>query len=315
MNARTKRMGLALVMLCGALIMSIPTTASAEEPTLQSIVTEVSNAENSIQDIKIEYTCIRKPYGVDPNWQPSANERYPGWWKQETGVWQQKGDKIRLDRTYYKTTSATEQIEESTAYNGTNTKYIEPVTKSLTLGKVNSGRWHGFRKWFNPVLALSATGDTKLSSELANMDAEIQEGSYTINRVSCKLVKLYKKTPKGTILRSFNVYLDPSSNYAPIKVEEYWNNFQCLERTVEVKELTKVGDVYVPTKAICITYNRPHASQTSNAVTQQELTTTNIKVNQGISDSAFELSFAPGTKVWDDTIAIKYIVPELEPEP
>jgi len=311
MKTRTKLITMSLMILCIALLTS--STANAGD-SLQDIISAVSTSESAIDDIKIEYTCIRKPYGADPNWQPSANERYPGWWKQETGTWQQKGDKIRLDRTYYKTTSATTQVEESTTYDGTGTKHSESFAEILN-GLVTAGRWHGFRKWFNPVLALSATGDTKLGSELANMNAEIQEGSYTINRVSCKLVKLYKKTPKGTILRSFNVYLDPSSNYAPIKVEEYWNNFQCLERTVEVKELTKVGDVYVPTKAICITYNRPHASQTSNAVTQQELTTTNIKVNQGISDSAFELSFAPGTKVWDDTIAIKYIVPELEPEP
>ena len=142
------------------------------------------------------------------------------------------------------------------------------------------------------------------------MDAELQEGSFTINEVSCKLVKLYKKTPKGTILRSFNVYLDPSSNYAPIKIEKYWYNFQCLERVVEVEELTEVGGVYIPQKAVCVIYNRPHGSQTSNAVTQQELTVSSIELNQGIADSVFEPTFAPGTKVWDSTLEVKYTVPE-----
>ena len=313
MNARTKIMGLALVMLSGVLIMSIPATASAEEPTLQSIITQISNAENSIQDLKIEYTCIRKPYGskdrdLTPDEQ-AKKERYPGWYKEETGAWQQKGNKVRLDRTHYRSTSATKQIEESTVYNGTITKHSESQ-----LGLINSGRWHGLRTWFNPVLTLSATGDMKLSDELANMDAEFQEGSYTIDGVSCKLVKLYKKGNGGKLLRSFNVYLDPSSNYAPRKIEKYWYNFQCLERVVEVKELTKVGSVYVASKATCVTYDRPRGSKSSNPISEQELTVANIDVNQGIADSTFELSFRPGTKIWDDVVKIKYDIPVLEPE-
>lgn len=309
MYAKTKIMGLTLVMLCGAL-MSIPTTASAGEPTLQSIVTAVGNSESKIQDLKIEYTCIRKPYGVSKDWQPTGKEKYPGWWKQETGVLQQKGNKVRLDRTYYQTTSATTQLEKTLRYNGSTTSSSATKSHGANQGILSAGRSHGFRKWFNPILTLSATGDSKLSSELNRANTEFVAGTYDVGGVSCELVKLYNKTPKGTILRSFNVYLDPDSNYAPRKIEKYWYNFKCLERVVEVKEVTKVGDVYVPTKAVCVTYVRPHNSLSSNPVTIQELNVTNIGINDSIADTDFELSFGQGDRVWNSILELNYVLPD-----
>jgi hypothetical protein len=144
------------------------------------------------------------------------------------------------------------------------------------------------------------------------MGAELEKDPCTVDGVSCQAIRLYKRLPSGTVLRSFKVYLDPARDYAVIRVEKYWYEFQCLERTVDVEELATVKGVYVATKAKCTTYRRPDNSTTSQPLYEKVLTATNVQVNSGISDSAFALDFPVGTRVWDSTLQIVYQVPEPE---
>jgi hypothetical protein len=143
------------------------------------------------------------------------------------------------------------------------------------------------------------------------MDAEVVPGLVKSGEVDCQLVRLLVKTPKGTILRSFNVYLDPARGYAMIKAEKYWDNFVCLERVVEVTELTAFGGVYLPSRAKCTTYDRPDGKMpTSAAVSEQELTVTHTALNAGVGPSQFNLAFAPGVRVTDSTVGVTYTVSE-----
>ncbi len=293
---------ISLVVLCSALILSFSATAFAEDPTLQDIKASVANAENAIQDIKIEYTCVRSPLGEDS---AAKKLEHPGHYKPETGVYIKKGSKERLERSPYYARSTTERFEQTISCDGSVTRCLLDARgrKRALLG---GGRWHGLRKWFNPVLTFSANGDKKLSEELSTMDAQLVAGLHDVSGTSCRLVKLYKNTGGETPLRSFNVYLDPARNYALVKVEKYWYDFQCLERTVEIQEFTKIGNTYIPAKAKCVTYNRPHKSQTTIAVCEQELTVNSIKLNEGIEDSTFVLTFPYGTKIWDNTLRMSY---------
>ncbi len=308
---KTKLTAISLMMLCMSLVLSFAVTASAGDPTLANIASAVENTENAIQDLKIEYTCIRRPFGADENWQPSANERYPGWYKPETGVFIQKGNKIKLKRLLYPTTSATKQVEDIISYDGEITRH---QVHSPDIGLITSGRWHGLRRWFNPILTLSASGEKKLSQEIADVETELVAGLHNVNGKSCRLLKMYRKTATDTTLCSFNVYVDPNSGYAPVKIEKYIKDFQCLEQTVEIKEFTKSGNVYIPSKAKFVAYNLPRGSKVSVPVYEQELTVTNIDINEGVEDSVFDLTFAPGTRVWNGVAKFSFVVPKVEIE-
>jgi hypothetical protein len=306
----TKRALTITSVICGAVLAGLSSAAMADDVTLSTIITAVQTQESAIQDLKIEYTAVRKPYGVDENWTVEQETHYPGFYMPESGVLTLKGNKIKLARTYYDTTSRVDQVTETIVYNGANTRSLLHSGRGPDFGVVSAGRWHGLRRWFNPLLAMSASGDMGLSAELATRDTEIG-GLVTVNNVECRLVKLYKKTPSGAVLRSYKVYLDPARNYALIKAEKYWNNFVCLENVVEVTQLTHVGNVYVPTKATCVRYNRPSGkSPTSNAVDTAELTATAATLNAGVSDSVFDLAFEPGTKVRDSVLGFSYIIDE-----
>ena len=295
-----------ILVLCG-LMLNLSATASAAEPTLQDVITAAKNAENAVQNIKIEYSVVGNPLGQDSAAKKLAHpERY----KPATCVYFKKGNKERLEQVGYHASSPAEAARSTICYNGSITLYLE--SKDKNLGKVSAGRWHRLRTAFNPVSTFTIAGDKKLSEELSTMSAELVAGLHNVGGVSCRLVKVYKKTPKGTILRSYKAYLDPARNYAPVKVEKYWFNFLCLERTVETQQFTKVGSTYVASKAKCTVYNRPHKSSTSNAVLEIALTATSVKVNQGISDSTFELTFPPETRVWDDITRITYTIPTPE---
>lgn len=301
-----------LMILCGALLTS--STARAEGyVTREDVITAVKNAENAIQDLKIEYTCIRRPCGSKGRKltkdEQAKVDKYPGWYKQETGVLQQNGSKLRLDWTYYRS-SVTKPRQQSIAYDGSKTLRSESRPDSSVQGVLSAGRSHNFRRWFNPVLTLSATGDNKLSDELGSKDADLAVEDHDVKGAACRLIKLYKENRKGNIVRSFNVYLDPDKNYAIRKVEKYWDEFLCLEQTVEVEEFTKAGGVYVPSKAVCVTYNRPRGSLTSEPVYEQELNVTGITLNKGIEVSVFELKFKAGARVWNSILEIGYTVKE-----
>lgn len=304
MKLNAKKVGLTLATLCGALIMSFSAQVMAAEATLENIITSVKNNEKQIQDLKIEYTCVRKPFGVDESWSVD-NEKYPGFFMPETGVLTIQGDKVKLERTYYESTSTSKQLQETISYDGSTTASVSTTSWGKNLGVVSAGRSHRIRHRFNPVLALSATGDFELSEELTNMDAKLA-GTYEVDGVSCILVKLFKITDAGTVLRSYNVFLDTNRNYAPHKIEKYWYNFQCLEKVVEIKEFTKIGDAFVPSKITYTNHVRPRGSKTSKASTVQELNVTNISINESIDGSRFDLTFGPDTRVWDDILNLKY---------
>lgn len=310
---KTKFTAMSLMILCWGLVLSFSAAASADAPALAEIASNVESSESAIQDLKIEYTCLRIPYGSKGRKLTRAEkakmDKFPGWYKQETGVWIQKGDKIKLERTYYFSTSATVQITKTTCYDGFATKAREHSETRPDLGVISKGRSHSFRSWFNPLLTFSATGDKNLSRELGDIDTELVSGSHEVKGKSCQLVKVYKNKTPTSCLRSYKVYLDPKSNYAPVKIEKYWNNFRCLEQTVEVTELTKVDDVYIATKARYVNYDKPAHSDKSYPVSEQELTVTNVELNEGVADSEFELDFFPGTSVWNDILAIGYKIP------
>ncbi|MHC4154681.1 MAG: hypothetical protein ACYST6_07135 [Planctomycetota bacterium] len=276
-------------------------------PTLLRIIEAVKETEDRIKDLRIEYTCTRRPCGVQEDWTPSADEEYPGRYKLETGVWTQKGEKVRLNRTYFDPTSTTKQIYLSLAYNGADTKRLEDRPEGPDFGLISAGRSHKFRTRFNPLLSFAATGDKKLSEELTAMDAELADGLHDVSDAACNLVRLYKKSSSGKrILRTFNVYLDPHQNYAVRKVEKYWYDFLCPERTVEVKEFTTIDGVPLASKVACVTYQRPHRSDTSYPLFEQQLDITSIQLNQGIQDSEFEIAFGKNVKVWDDVFKLRY---------
>ncbi len=316
---KTKFTAMSLMILCWGLVLSLAVAASADAPNLAEIASAVENSESAIQDLKIEYTCLRIPYGSKGRKLTRAEkakmDKYPGWYKQETGVWIQKGDKIKLERTYNFSASENVQITKTTCYDGSVTKVREHSESRPDLGLISKGRSHSFRRWFNPLLTFSATGDKNLSQELGDIDTELVSGSHEVKGKSCQLVKVYKNKTPTSCLRSYKVYLDPKSNCAPVKIEKYWNNFRCLEQTVEVTELTKVGDIYLATKARCVRYNKPAGSDNSYPVGEQELTVTNIELNEGVDDSEFELNFLPGTRIWNDILAVGYKIPKETPKP
>lgn len=316
---KTKFTAMSLMILCWGLVLSFAAAAPADAPNLSAIASAAESSESAIQDLKIEYTCLRIPYdskGRDLTRAEKAKmDKFPGWYKQETGVWIQKGDKIKLERTYYFSASATDEITKTKCYDGSVTKAREHSETRPDLGVITKGRSHSFRRWFNPLLTFSATGDKNLSQELGDIDTELVSGSHEVKGKSCQLVKVYKNKTPASCLRSYKVYLDPKSNYAPVKIEKYWNNFRCLEHTVEVTELTKVDDIYIATKARCVRYNKPSGSDKSYPVGEQELTVTNVEFNEGVADSEFELEFFPGTRVWNAILELGYIVPGENPEP
>ncbi len=316
---KTKFTAMSLMILCWGLVLSLAVAASADATNLAEIASAAESSESAIQDLKIEYTCLRIPYGSKGRKLTRAEkakmDKFPGWYKQETGVWIQKGDKIKLERTYYFSTSETIQITKTKCYDGSVTKAREHSESRPDLGSITKGRSHSFRVWFNPLLTFSATGDKNLSQELGDIDTELVSGSHKVNGKSCQLVKVYKNKTPTSCLRSYKVYLDPKSNYAPVKVEKYWDNFRCLEHTVEATELTKVGDIYVATKARYVNYNKPAGSDKSYPVSEQELIVTKVELNEGVADSEFELKFFPGTRVWNAILELGYIVPEENPEP
>lgn len=316
---KAKFTAMSLMILCCGLVLSLAAAAPADAPNLAAIASAAESSESAIQDLKIEYTCLRIPYGSKgrnlTRAEKAKMDKYPGWYKQETGVWIQKGDMIKLERTYYFSTSRTDEITKTMCYDGSVTKTREHSETRPDLGVISKGRSHSFRRWFNPLLTLSATGDKNLSVELGDIDTELVSGSHEVKGKSCQLVKVYKNKTPTSCLRSYKVYLDPKSDYAPIKIEKYWNNFRCLEQTVEVTELTEVGDVYLASKARCVRYNKPSGSDKSYPVGELELTVTNIELNEGVDDSEFELTFLPGTKVWNDILAVGYKIPEETPKP
>lgn len=316
---KTKFTAMSLMILCWGLVLSLAVAASADAPNLVSIASSVESSESTIQDLKIEYTCLRIPYGSKgrdlTRAEKAKMDKYPGWYKQETGVWIQKGDKIKLERNYYFSASETDEITKTMCYDGLVTKAREHSETRPDLGVISKGRSHSFRRWFNPLLTFSATGDKNLSQELGDIDTELVSGSHEVKGKSCQLVKVYKNKTPTSCLRSYKVYLDPKSNYAPVKIEKYWNNFRCLEQTVEVTELTKVGNIYLATKALYVNYNKPSRSDKSYPVSEQELTVTNIELNEGVADSEFELTFYPGTRVWNDIVAVGYKIPQEIPKP
>ena len=297
---------------------SLSSTVKPTDSTLQEIINVVKKTEDAIKDLSIEYTCVRIPYGskgrdLTPEEQAKM-DKYPGWYKPETGTWRIKGDKIMLDRTFYHSQSDAKPLRHSISYDGKNTHILTEGLDGSSPGLISPERSHNFRTFFNPIRTLTATGDKKLSGELSSMDAELASGDYEVGGVPCKMVKLYQRHPnkKDFILRTYRLYLDPKVNYAPRKTERYWYDFECLENTVEVKEFTTVNGINVPSKAICISYNRPDVTKDSIPVSEQELNATGIKVNQdgGIADSVFDLKFAVGTKVWDERFEVNYTIKE-----
>ena len=298
----------ALAVLPGVAILASPRSAPASGPTLQSITTAVTDAEKAIQDIRIEFSCVATPLGEDSD---AIKAKYPGRYKPATGVYTKKGDKERLEYLTYAPSSDTDKVPRTIVHDGSNTKLLTEKPDDRKVAKVSAGRWHALRSSFylNPVLTVSANGDKPLSAELATMDAELVDGTHDVGEISCRLVKLYKKSAKGTILRSFKVYLDPASGYAPVKVETYWYNFLCLERTIEVLETSTVNGVRVATTAKLTSYARPHKSKTSFPLYEKVLTATDVQVNQGVADSTFTLTFPPGTRVWDSTLELIYEIP------
>jgi len=282
------------------------------DPELRKIIEAVRKFEDSIKDLRIEYTCLRKRWPeLTPEMRDLVDKWHPGWFKPETGVWTQKGDKVRLDWNFYRT-SEDQPWQESIAYNGSLTfqSSSEPGQPEPDHGLICAGRWHGIRKWFNPVLTLSATGDKKLSGDLLRPETALEFGDYDINGDSCKLIKLYTTNNKGRIVRSFNVYLDPKRDYTIRKVEKYWDDFLCLEQTVEIKEFIEFEGIELPAKAVCVNYVRPRASDTSYPTCEQQLIATDVKVNQGIDDSAFDIRFKVGTIVSNDMLGQAYTITE-----
>jgi len=311
LTRKTISAGMGLLTLCGVAILALPRTTLAEGPTLQDITAAVTKAESAVQDLRIEFTCVGKPLGQDSE---SLMSMYPGNCKPSTCVYVKKGDKERLDKLSYEPTSETEQRNATISFGGTRTHALRQIGADQHIGQVMEGRWHAMRSvdYLNPTLTRSAQGDLPLSKELSTMGAELEKDPCTVDGVSCQAIRLYKRLPSGTVLRSFKVYLDPARDYAVIRVEKYWYEFQCLERTVDVEELATVKGVYVATKAKCTTYRRPDNSTTSQPLYEKVLTATNVQVNSGISDSAFALDFPVGTRVWDSTLQIVYQVPEPE---
>jgi hypothetical protein len=292
------------VLLVVMMVASIPTVFASEQD-LAGIVTAVQASESRIQDMSIEYTCIRKPFGRSD----VPNDGYPGWWKQQSGTLTVKGDKVKLERSYFDSVTA-KPLKQVLAYGGALTLNSCTTADSNDIGCCAEGRTHNFSSWFNPILALSVTGGKSFSAELLQMDAVLKPETANVNGVTCQVIELYRKTAKGTNLRSFKVYVDPSKDWAIRKVEKYWNNFKCLEKVMEIKEYTTTGGVLIPSKATYIEYERPHGKKTSTPVVEQELQVTNIKLNQQVPDSAFAVVFSPGTKVWNDILRMSYVIPD-----
>jgi outer membrane lipoprotein-sorting protein len=285
------------VVLAGVIFIGTPMMASGA-PTIEEIATAVKNAEDSVQDLTIEYTAVRRPYGSKGRDLTAAEQKrvnkYPGKYKASTGVFKIKGDKIRLDRTLYRSTSTTKTITDTIAYDGQTT-----VSQSTRIdnGLVTAGLWHGFRAFINPWRALTVRGVMKLSEELKNMGANILPDLEEVNGTSCRVVKLYRKVG-ATVRRSYKAYLDPARNYAVVRVEEYWYDFEELSSVMQVNSFTRVNSLYIPEKALVVRYHKsngkPHL--------EYEMEVTNISSNQNVSDSVFSPNFPVGTRVWHEAL-------------
>ncbi len=296
-----------------ALVLAIAASSAMAADGLKSIVSKIDAAEKGINNLTIEYSCVRTPCKGPRGLTPEVTQtvvKYPGFFFTETGVYVQKGNHVRLDRTYRDAVSTDQQITETIAFNGQSTRTLQdtPRAKVAKQGVVSAGRWHGLRNFFNPVLMLSATGDQKLHKELSSMGAELVPELEAVDGVPCQVVKLYKKAPSGAVLRSFKVYLDPAQDYAMVKAEKYWFNFQCLERAVQIREFTQAGNSRIPSKASCITYIRDSKSKTSYPAYEQVLTATVVDKDKKVDDAAFNLNYTKGVRVWDDIVKMGYMV-------
>jgi hypothetical protein len=311
MKSKTR---LLIAMLCGVIFAS--SSAFAEETvTLDQIVKAVRQNETQLKDCQISYTTTCKPYNADSRQLTKAEvdkmARYPGHYLPEEGVLKIKGEQIKLVCYPYMATSKVKKGEHILAYDG---DIVRGETKEDKTGVVAKGRTHMFRFSFNPLLVYSATGDMSLSEELQTMKAELVAGLIDVDKTPCQVVKLYKMADNNFIVRSFKVYLDPARNFSLLKVEKFWFDFQCLERTMTVTGFTAGDGVYTPVKASQVRYARSYKTKTSQPVTERQLTVQATNSKAINSDDEFVLTYAPETTVWDDIIKESFKVKSEELE-
>jgi len=286
------------VLFAGLIFFGAPVVAS-EKPTIEQIVAAVKNAENSVQDLTVEYTATMRPYGSKgrdlTTDEQKVVDKFPGRYKTQSGVFTIKGDKMRLEYLAYPGESTEKQYSNVLTYDGQTT--INQNGRYNT-GLVTAGLSHHFRLAVNPWRAVTVGGDMKLSKELEKMNPEVISELEEVNGTPCQVVKLYKKNA-GRVMRSYKVYLDPSSNYAVKKIEKFWYSFKRPETVMEVNEFSKVSsNVYFPSKVLLVYHDQSSSKPTHEC----EIDITKISVDKNVSDSVFTQSFWPGARVWDDIL-------------
>ncbi len=298
--------------ICGAVLTGVSTSAPAADTSLSDIAAAVRGRESALQNVTIQYVCTNSgKYGSSCL---DDRESFPGMYMPESGVLTLNNGKMKLERTYYERGSVTKTIKQTIAFDGTKTvRLTEDAPHGH--GLVGTGRWYGgFGLSFNPLVTLSATGEQALSDELSAMNPE-PAGEELVNGVPCKVFKLYlHRDNDGAINRTFKLYVDPGHNGALVKVEKYYDNFACLRKTMEVKELVQVSGVYLASKAVLTDYNRPDAiAPVSYPTWETEMVVTGVTFNQAVAESAFRVAFPAGALVNDGILNKLYTVETVEP--
>ncbi len=298
--------------ICGALLTGLSSSAPAADASLSDIVSAVRGRENALQNARIQYVCTNTgKYGNTSCL--DDRESLPGMYMPESGVLTLNNGKMKLERTYYESASVTKTIKETVAFDGTKTALLTEDAPSGH-GLVASGRWYwGFGQEFNPLVTLSATGEQALSDELSAMNAE-PAGEEMVNGVPCKVFKLsLHRDNDGVIYRTVKLYIDAGHNGALVKVETYYENFACLRKTMEVKELIQVNGVYLASKAVLTDYDRSeYMAPVSYPSREKEMVVTGVTFNQAADESAFRIAFPAGALVNDDVLKKLYTVETVE---
>lgn len=145
--------------------------------------------------------------------------------------------------------------------------------------------------------------------EKGRINRKYQEN--TINGTDCVVAEYsYDSKVLGGTFLLLRFWLDPSKDFLPVRMVRFRYDSTIREQ-YDISEYTNVEGVWLPVKGIRQGYTRGKDGQNvlGNTLTM-EVDVSSIKINRGIPDDRFKLTFPQGTQVVDRIAGVAYIVGE-----
>lgn len=274
--------------------------ASQKNLCLEEIIAGIKHSESLIKSWRV------KSYVVSYT---SSGEKI-----EDTRIWVKKGDKIYMEQFGKKgerKVVASYDGEILRVWSNNKKAIIEIPTKQKLRGV--------FSREFSPYnLFELVPGETQSFSEFLSQKSENKRIKLSemeiIEGKKCYKIEVEKFFPETKMRDISRIFICPDFGFRPLKIEgELLNrNGRIVAKGVLNYEYTRIKNIWFVSKVRKFSeMNFPEEEgydERFRGSTRWIIEFKDIKINEEIPDSFFQIKFPPGTRVWDERTGVSYIV-------